>query len=117
MLGPCGALRQHEVAHLGGRIPYADLDLLTDFQSELAQYTARIYHGARPVRGGFVPDRREAEDCPGITGAERANDEVMALGGVLDDHHVLTRTPAIAELCDRRRCIGQTPVLVFGGDP
>src|SRR5260370_34973177 len=117
MLSACRPLRQHEVADLRGRIPDADLYVLTDFQPELAQYTARIDHGARPVGGGFVPDRREAEDRPGITGAQRAHHEVMALRGVLDDNHVVARTPAIAELGDVRRCIARKPFFFAGAVP
>ena len=95
-------LGQHEVADLGGAVPDPHLDVVGhDDSAELAQHAARIDHGARAVGRRLVPDRRQAQHRPRVAGAERADDEVVDGGRVLDHDHVLALRAGVAELGDR----------------
>ena len=78
--------RQHQIADLGGRIPYPHFDLVRQAPGRTRQHAARVDHRARPIRRRLVPARRQAEQTPRIAGAERADDEVMDGGRVLDHH-------------------------------
>ena len=86
---PFGPHRQHEEARLGGRIPHADLGVLRQRDAEIGEHAARVLHGARAIRRGLVPDRRQAEHFPRVAGAERAHDHVVALRRVLDRHQMI----------------------------
>ena len=101
-----GTLRQHQVAHLGGRIPDPDLDMLRQLQAELLQHAARVDHRARAVRRRFVPGRRQAQHRQRIAGAQGADDQVVDLRRVLDRDDVLALggrgNPARRSPCCRR---------------
>ena len=78
--------------------------------AELGQHAARVDHRARAVGRRLVPDRRQAEHRPRVAGAERADDQVVLVGRVLDRHHVLALPPAVAELGDGRGGVRAQPV-------
>src|SRR5262249_36878135 len=61
---------------------------------------------------GFVPHGREAKDGPGITRAQRADDEVVHLGRVLDDDHVLALHPTVAKFSDSGVGVSKKTLLV-----
>eukprot|EP00965_Chrysotila_dentata_P133953 4430298-Pleurochrysis_carterae.AAC.1 len=55
-------LREYHVAHVGGGVVHAQLDVVRDQQAEgIAQQLARLPHGARAVRACLVPERRRAK--------------------------------------------------------
>ena len=67
------------------------------------KHAARVFHRPGAIGRGLVPDRRQPEHRPRITGAQRAHDHVVECRGVLDGDDVLALTPGIAEFGDRRR--------------
>src|SRR5213593_1403928 len=75
--GAGGPLRKHEVAELGARVPDLDLHALGQVDAELAQRP-------RAVLERLVPDGRKPDEGGRIAGAERADDEVVHAGRVLD---------------------------------
>src|SRR2546426_192671 len=113
-LGAGRALRQDQISQLGARVPDADLDALGQVDTELAQHLARLPHRAGPVLERLVPDRRQPDERVGITGAERADHEIVDAGLVLDDLEI---DAAEAQLLDGRRPVGEEPLLVRRVDP
>ena len=100
-LGAVRAHRQHEEARLGGRIPHADFGVLRQRDAEIGQHAARVLHGARAIGRGLVPDRRQAEHFPRVTGAQRAHDHVVTLRRVLDRDQMIAGARDMAERGDR----------------
>src|SRR6476659_5551349 len=95
--GAGGSHREHEISNFGGRIPDANLRAFGQFKAEIPEDATRIFHGLGPIGCGLVPDRRQPEYRPRITGAKRAYDHVVEVWGVLEHHDVLALTPRIAE--------------------
>src|SRR5262249_39176752 len=89
-LGSRRPLRDNHVSDLCGRIPNPHLDIVAQIKAKLAEETARIDDGARPVRRRFVPSRWQPEEAPGITGAQCANDEVVDERCVLERDDMLS---------------------------
>ncbi|MHC1634994.1 hypothetical protein KO05_14520, partial [Listeria monocytogenes] len=102
-LGTGGPHRQHQEARLGGRVPDPGFRFLRQADAEIGQYAARILDRARTVRRGLVPDRRQAQHLPRVTGAERADDHVVATGRVLDRDQMVADPADMAEGAD---CLG-----------
>ena len=51
--------------------PHPDLDVVGQLGAEFGEHAARVGDRARAVRRRLVPDRRQPEYRPGVTGAER----------------------------------------------
>ena len=68
---------------------------------------AGVDHRARAVGRGLVPDRRQTEDRPGITGTQGAHDQIVHVRSVLDDHHVLALSAGVSQLGDGGRRVAQ----------
>ena len=109
--------RQHQIADLGGRIPYPHFDLVAKRQPELGQHAARVDHRPRPIRRRLVPARRQAEQAPRIAGAQRADHEVMDGGRILQHHDVLRLPPEEPEWLDRAGRVPQQLRLELRIDP
>src|SRR5439155_865459 len=112
--GPGGTLWENQVAELRARVPDADLHALGQVDAELVQHHARLTHRPRAVLERLVPDRREADESMRIAGAERANDQIVYSGRVLDHLEV---DPAEAQLFDRRGPVGEEALAVRRIDP
>src|SRR6185437_5247307 len=65
----------------------------------------------------LVPGRRQPQDRERIAGAERADDEVMHVRGVLDRLQMPGRVAREAEFANRLGSVGQKPRLEGGIDP
>src|SRR5882762_10207479 len=90
-------LGYHEIAHLGGRVPDADLRARRQSHTELRQYAARIPDHARPIRCALVPDRWQSQHRPRVAAAERADNDVVSAGRVRDGNHVLALSTGITQ--------------------
>ncbi len=97
---PAGPHRQDDEAGLGGRVPDPDGGVLRQRDAEVGEHAARIADGARAIGRGLVPDRRQAEHFPGVTGAQRAHDDVVGLRRVLDRDEMIADAAHMAELGD-----------------
>ena len=95
VLGAGWSLGQDEVAHFGARVPHPHLDVAAELGAELAEHGAWLGDRPRPVGEALVPDRWQAEQRPRVARAQRAHDEVVHAGRVLDDPHVVAFGPAI----------------------
>ena len=89
-------------------------DALGQVDAELAQHHARLAHRARAVLERLVPDGRQADEGVRIAGAERAHDDVVDAGRVLDHLEI---DAAEAQLLDGRRPVGEEALLVVRVDP
>src|SRR4051794_15406271 len=96
-LGALGAHRQHQKARLRGRIPDADFGLLWQGDAEIRKYATRILYRAGAIGRSLVPDWRKPQHFPGITGAQRAHDHVMAGRRVLDRDEMIADPTDMAE--------------------
>src|SRR5713101_99398 len=112
--GAGGPLRKNQVPELGARVPDPDLHALGQVDAELAQHHARLPYRAGAVLERLVPDWREPDESVRIARAERADDEVVDAGRVLDHLEV---DPAEAKLFDGRRPVGEEPLAVRRIDP
>ncbi len=98
--GAFGPHRQHQKARLGGRIPDPDLGFLRQADAEIGEHAARILDGAGTIGRGLVPDRRQPQHFPGVTGAQRADDHVVPLRRVLDRDQMIADPADMAERAD-----------------
>ena len=114
---PSGRRGKHEVAHLARRVPDTDLGVLGKLDAELAKHGSRLGDHPGAVGGALVPGRRQAEHRPRVARAQRADDDVVDLGRVLDDDHRVALEPAVAELADRGGAVQAEPLAVRGVDP
>src|SRR6058998_4315624 len=103
-LGAGRTLGEHQVAELRARVPDANLRRLRQVEAELAQDHARLTHRPRAVLERLVPDRRQADQRVRVAGAERANDQIVYSGRVLDHLEV---DPAEAQLFDGLGPVGE----------
>ena len=70
-----------------------------------ASSVPRLAHRrGRDTAGSLYQLGRQAEHRPRVARAQRAHDDVVHVGRVLDDDHVVALRTAEAELGDRRRC-------------
>ena len=83
------ALRQHEIAHVGGGIMHPHRDAVRDLGPELAENRSRFAHHARSVGAALVPVRRQPQEPARVTGAQRADDHIVRIGSVLDHHQLV----------------------------
>ena len=81
------------------------------FGAELLQDRPRLVDGARAVRLGFIPVRRQAEDGPGIAGTQRTDDDVVNAVSVFDRHQLGSRHRDI-QLRRGGRPVGEQAFLV-----
>src|SRR5215469_11511371 len=72
-----GAHWQHQVAQLGIAVPDAHLSLIRYREAEFCEHASRIAHEAGTVRRRLVPDWRQTECRPRITGAEGADHNIV----------------------------------------
>ncbi len=114
---PCGAHGEHEVPHVGARVPHADLLLLRHLEPELREHGSRLTHDARPVLGRLVPGRGQPQNRPRVARAQRAGDDVVHVGRILDRHQVLAHEALHPELGRRLGGVLEQPRLVGGVDP
>ena len=68
--------------------------------AEIGEHAARVLHRAGAIGRGLVPDRRQPQHFPGITGAQRAHDHVVALRRVLDHDEMIADAADMAERAD-----------------
>jgi len=102
-----GALRHHQIAQFGRAVPDPDFNIVVDLNPELGQHTARIAHDPRPVGRGLVPVGRNAQNRKRITGAQRANDEIVDVRSVLDNFQMRRRVAQKSEFIENGRRILQ----------
>ena len=79
-------------------VAHAHLRASRQLDAELGQHAARVDHHARAVGEALVPGRRDAEQQLGIAGAQRADDDVVDAGHVLDGAIVGQRADIDADL-------------------
>ncbi len=103
------AQRDHEVAHLGGRIPDPNRGAFGQRDAEVGEHGARVLHDARAVGCALVPGGRQAEHRPRITTAQRADDHVVLVRRVLERNHVFTLAAAVAERGDGSGRVAREP--------
>src|SRR5437764_352271 len=117
-VGPGRAHGQHPVAHFRAGVPDPYLDRVGQLVTEvLAQHLAGLLDDPRAVSRLLVPVRRQAEYRPRVTRAQRADDHVMYVGGVLHDDHVLALQAADAEVSAGLRGVGEQSLLECGIGP
>ena len=63
------SLRQDHIAGLEGAVPNLNLDVCVQFKPELPQHLARPAGDSGAVRLALIPERRQAQDRPGVTRA------------------------------------------------
>src|SRR5258708_19530196 len=97
-VGARRAHRQHEITNFRGRIPDANIGALRQLKTEIPEHAAGILHRLGAIGRGFVPDRRQSNHRPRITGTKGAHDHVVEHRSVLDAQHVLTRTPPTPDI-------------------
>ena len=114
---PAGRIGTHQKPRLGGRIPDADLGLGRQRHAEIGKDALGIDHRARAVGRRFVPDRRQPQHRPRITGTQGADDEVVGAGRILDRDQVAGYRVQISQRIGRLGRVGQEPALEFGIDP
>jgi hypothetical protein len=121
VLGAGGPPRQHQVAHHRGRIADPDLDLdldlVRDNRAELGEHRARLVDRPRPVRFELVPVRWQPEHRPRIAGAQRADDQVVHLLGVLQHDQPGVVVEADAQFLAGGAAIGEQALPEGGIDP
>ena len=71
--------------------------------AEVGEHAARVLHGAGTIGRGLVPDRRKPQHFPGIAGAQRAHDHVVALRRVLDSDQMIADP---ADMTERAHGLG-----------
>ena len=111
VLAPGWPFRQDQVTHFGGAVPHTYLHVVGQLEAEFAQHAARIDHRTRAIGRRLVPDGWQAEDRPRIARAQGAHDEVVDLGRILEDHHVLALAANVAELGNRGAGVGEQAFL------
>ncbi len=107
---PGGPHRHHDEAGLGGGVPHPDLGLGRQGDAEVGKHAARIDHRARAIGRRLVPHRRQPQHFPGVAGAQRADDHVVALRRVLDRDQ-MDGAPGKAERADRVGGVGDEAAL------
>ena len=90
--------RQHEVAGLRAGVPHLDIDVVRDHRAHLGEQFPWFPHGPSAVRRRLVPLRWQPERRPRVARAQRADDQVVHVRGVLHHGHVLALRPAEAEI-------------------
>src|SRR5262249_59492917 len=120
-LGPAtralGPHRQHDVAQVGGRVVYTYLDILRQFDAEVGEHAAWVNDGAGTIGQALVPGRRDAQQHLGVTGAQRAHDDVVHFGCVLDRAELGERADVDPQLTQGGARILEQAPLEAGVDP
>src|ERR1700712_4279783 len=92
-----GTHRQYEKPRLGSRIPHPDFSFLRQADTEIREHAAGILYRPGTIWRGLIPDRRQAQHFPRVTGAQRAHDNVVARRRVLDGDEVIADPADMAE--------------------
>ena len=114
---PGGRSGHDQVAELGARVPDLDLDLRRQREAHFGEDLARFADYPAAVLRRLVPGRRQTEHRPRVARAQRAHDDVVDPGRVLDRDQVLRLQAADPELGDRPRRVGAQPFAKRRVDP
>ena len=110
-------LRAHNVALVGGRLVNAYLDVLRQLEAEIGEHAAWVDDGAGTVGQALVPGRWDAPQHLWVTGTQRANDDVVHFGRVLDGAELSERANVDPKLTQRGARILEQAPLEAGIDP
>ena len=95
------------IAKLRGAVPDPYFDVRRHVEAELLEHASGVDNGPGTVRGRLVPNRRQPENRPWITGTEGADYHVVDLRCILDDDHVLALSAEKSKFSNRFRRIGE----------
>ena len=82
--GAFGAQRQHHPAVVGGAVDHADRGAGGQHGMPFGEHALGVADGTGTVGGGLEPERRVAEHAAGVAAAQRADDQVVGPGRVLE---------------------------------
>jgi len=100
-----------------------DCNIVSKFDTELAQHAPWIDYRTRAIGGRFIPPWRQPQQWPRIARAQGANDKIVFIRRVFDDDHVMALVAQQVHLFEDRRRVRQQSTFEFrihpgaGNDP